>query len=650
MKVSQKNSLFNHPFFVAVTVFLLVFLLSQYLTYQRYLLLKIKEQNKVVHHATENEEELKQVLNQSFAVTKTLGFIVENYGVPKDFDSIADIILKSNKYIDVLELVDGNGEITHVYPLKGNEVRGFNILEDSIGKSGALTTIQRKDYFTAGPIPLKQGGVGFVSRMPIFVNGTFYGFTAAVVKLPTLLNALQIDSSQKGPFSYQLSKINSDKSESVFFASENIAPPYVHSASIDMYNAEWKLHVISNERIVFSTVAIFSILGTVLAILCAFLTWQFVRLPNYLSKVVHQKTALLKESNHKFKTLVDQASDGIFLTNQKGLIMEVNRKGAEMLGYTVEQVLGLTLYDIYDPEELKDNPIRFKELIEGKGILHERKMIRKNGSYFYGEINAKMTPNGSLLGILRDITERKEAQKILEQQNIELKKTNSELDSFVYSASHELRAPLSSVLGLAHIMLLEENRPEMNLQLKMIEQSIKRLDNFIVDIIEYSRNKHIGIKVEPINFTSLIENSTEGLWYLENAKKLNVHTDIKDNVTFWSDRKRVSILLNNFISNAIKYHDVNKDSPSIWINITTSHKEAVVQIRDNGIGMEADQLDKIFDMFYRISSDVMGTGIGLFIVKEVLYKLNGSIEVESVLDKGSLFTLKLPNESNNRKS
>lgn len=486
--------------------------------------------------------------------------------------------------------------------------------------------------------------------MPIFVNDTFYGFTAAIVKLPTLLNAIQIDSSQIGSFSYQLSKVNPDKSESVFFASENIAPPYVHSTSIDMYNAEWKLDVISNEKITFATVALFSILGAVLSILCAFLTWQFLRLPNYLSKMVHQKTVLLKESNHKFKTLVEQATDGIFLTNQKGLITEVNSKGAELLGYTIDQLLGLTLYDIYDHKQLKENPIRFKELKEGKAILHERKMMRKDGSFFYGEINAKMTPNGSLLGILRDITERKEARKILERQNIELQKTNSELDSFVYSASHELRAPLSSVLGLVHIMLLEENKPEINLQLNMIQQSIKRLDNFIVDIIEYSRNKHVGIKVEPINFINLIENSIEGLWYLENTKKLSIHTDIKDKAEFWSDRKRVSILLNNFISNAIKYHDLSKDAPSIWINITTSPKEAVVQIKDNGIGMETKQLDKIFDMFYRISSDVMGTGIGLFIVKEVLYKLNGSIEVESVLGEGSLFTLKLPNESNSGKS
>jgi PAS domain S-box-containing protein len=645
MEVLRKNMLFKNPIFMGSLVFLFVLLLSQFLTYQRYLLLKITEQNRIANHAIGVAEELQLVLNQSFSTTKTLSFIVEKYGIPADFDSIADILLGTNKYVDALELVDGTGEITHVHPLKGNDVVGFNILQDSIGKSGALTTIKRKDYFTAGPIRLKQGGIGFVSRVPIFAGDNFSGFSAAVVKLPTLLNAIHIDSLQEGPFSYQLSKINPDKTEEIFFASNNFSPTYAHSMPIDMHNAEWKLNIILNENITFSAVAIFSILGIVFSFLCAFVTWQFIRIPEHLSTIVHQKTLLLKESNHKFKTLVEQASDGIFLTNQKGFILEVNIKGAEMLGYALNELIGLNLRDIYDHEELKNNPIRFKELKAGIAILHERKMIKKDGSYFYGEINAKMNLNGNFLGILRDITDRKEARKILEQQNIELKKTNSELDSFVYSASHELRAPLSSVLGLINIMLLEDNKPGVVSQLNMMEKSIRRLDDFIKDIIEYSRNKHVDVKLETINFTNLFENSLESLWYLENTNNINIEINVNDKVSFMSDSKRISIVLNNFISNAIKYHDIEKNSPSIWLDVITSSKEAIITIKDNGLGIEEKEIDEIFNMFYRVSSRIMGSGIGLFIVKEILIKLNGGMEVKSKLGEGSTFTIKIPNES-----
>mgnify|MGYP003659443765 CR=1 FL=1 len=173
----------------------------------------------------------------------------------------------------------------------------------------------------------------------------------------------------------------------------------------------------------------------------------------------------------------------------------------------------------------------------------------------------------------------------------------------------------------------------------------ERLDDFIKDIIEYSRNKHVALKLESINFTILIEHSIESLWYLENTQKINIKINVEDKVDFVSDSKRISVLLNNFISNAIKYHDISNDNAAIWIDVKTTKKEAVLIIKDNGVGMAEHQLEKIFEMFYRVSSKVMGSGIGLFIVKEVLSKLNGTIDVQSKIGKGSTFTLRIPNES-----
>ena len=192
---------------------------------------------------------------------------------------------------------------------------------------------------------------------------------------------------------------------------------------------------------------------------------------------------------------------------------------------------------------------------------------------------------------------------------------------------------------------MEEREPQLALHLNMMEKSIERLDDFIKDIIEYSRNKHVDVKLETINFTNLLENSLESLWYLENTNKINIEININDKVGFVSDSKRISIVLNNFISNAIKYHDLEKKAPSIWIGINTTKKEAIITIKDNGLGIEEKEIDKIFNMFYRVSSRIMGSGIGLFIVKEVLTKLNGTMVVKSKLGEGSMFTIKIPNES-----
>ncbi|TLP80697.1 ATP-binding protein [Maribacter sp. ACAM166] len=648
MLKTKQPSFFKKPLTAGVLVFILVCIITQVISYQRFQLLQKTEQQEVNERVLSLKEDLQNVLGQSFMATKTLSFIVENYGIPHDFDRIAQLLLSSNKNIEALELANSQGVITHVYPSRDNDVLGFNILQDSISRYAALTTVKRKDYFTAGPFHLKQGGAGFVGRTPLFSAGDFAGFASAIVRLPTIISAVQIDSLSDTQFSYQLAKINPDQSEDVFYRSNEISIKDAIKVPLTTSQGEWKLYVISNQTPPYSTILIFSFLGLLLAIVCGVLVWFLVLQPYRLNQLVQEKTVLLRESNNKFKSLVEQASDGIFLTSPKGVILEVNSKGAEMLGYTLNELIGLTLKDIYDSEEVRYNPIKFKELKAGKVILHERKMIRKDGSHFYGEVNAKMDLNGNLLGVLRDSTERKEAEKSLEAQNLELTKTNSELDSFVYSASHELRAPLSSVLGLINIILSEQNNPNLVFQINMMEKSIKRLDDFIKDIITYSRNKHLEIEVRNIKFSNLIKISLENFSYLENANKINMHSNVNDKVDFVSDNKRISILLNNFISNAIKYHDVSKDSPSIWINIETTKKEAIIKIKDNGLGMEEEQLDKIFDMFYRISSQIMGTGIGLFIVKEVLAKLKGSIEVESVLGAGTMFTLKIPNESDRK--
>ncbi|APQ17300.1 PAS domain S-box protein [Maribacter hydrothermalis] len=361
----------------------------------------------------------------------------------------------------------------------------------------------------------------------------------------------------------------------------------------------------------------------------------------------------LKESEEKFAKAFETNYVGMLLMDTEQIIIEANETVCTLLNTSKKELIGkkimdtgvVTLDDYYLEKRKKALASFFKD---GKQINEEFKVTLKNGqkkTLLVSKEFLQIKDSPKILVTLIDDTQRKEAEEAVETQYLELKKTNSELDSFVYSASHELRAPLASVLGLIQLTLLDEQEPQLKLHLNMMEKSIVRLDDFIKDIIEYSRNKHVDIKLVTINFINLIENSIESFWYLENTSKINIDIDVNDAIEFVSDSKRISILLNNFISNAIKYHDLNKKSPSIWVNIKTSKKEAIIIIKDNGVGIENDQLDKIFDMFYRVSSKVMGTGIGLFIVKEVLSKLNGSINVESKIGEGSTFTLKIPNES-----
>jgi PAS domain S-box-containing protein len=610
MKASVKNFLLKHPLFLGLAAFAFVFLLSQTLTYQHYLLLKSQEQTAVANHALWVEGELQTVFDQCFSSTQTLRFIVEQYGIPQNFDSVVQILLSSHRHTDALQLVDSRGTITHVHPLKGNAVLGYNILQDPLTHKTALATIEKKDYFMAGPIALKQGGLGFVGRVPIYNKDHFMGFSAAVVKMPTLLRAIHLDSLERGPFSYQFLKLGDHGSEEILFTSKHLTPGFSKGASIQMNNAEWKLNIFPNKKKAYASVWLFFALGTALALLSGIITWQFLGIPNYLSQMVQEKTKMLKESREKFRSLIEQASDGIFMTSREGVIEEVNIKGAAMLGYKEHELIGLTLNDIYEPKELLKNPIKFKELWAGQTVLHERRMRRKNGSFFYGEVNAKMIPDGRFLGILRDITERRETRLQLEKQNLALEKTNAELAQFVYSASHDLRAPLCSLLGLVGVIKLEHQEPELLKKLEMMNKAVINLDNFINDIIQYSRNRHVSVMAEPIHFKNIVADILTNLWYLPNRHNIDISLEMQDNAPFVSDKRRVSILLNNLISNAIKYHDLEQHNPYIKVNVATDKDGAVLQIKDNGPGIPEAYLDKIFQMFYRMPSKTMGFRAG----------------------------------------
>jgi PAS domain S-box-containing protein len=649
----KQHSIIKKPFVYGFLVFLLVSIITQTITYQRFQILQEAKQHEVNERVGKLKEDLQDIFDQSFDATQTLSFIVENYGIPNNFDSIAQLLLNNNKHIDALELVDDQGVITHVYPLKGNDILGFNILKDSIGKDGALTTLKRRDYFTAGPISLKQGGTGFVSRRPLFNENGFAGFVATLVKLSTVVTAAQLDSLENTNFSYQLAKINADQSEEIFYNNTKTSTEEAIKVPITTSHGEMKLYVISNKPQSYSTILFFFILGLLLALVCGAFTMFLLRQPIKLNQLVQEKTGLLKESQEKFSKAFQTNLVGMLIVDRERTVLEVNNTFSELLNIPRENLLGNRVSEsgvfIQDQDYLNGIQKIFDIYIKkGQIINQEFKITLKDGQKKSLLISVEpllISDKENYLVNIIDDTKRKEAEEALELQNIQLKKTNSELDSFVYSASHELRAPLASVLGLINLILTEENKPSLVASLNMMEKSVKRLDDFIKDIIEYSRNIHLKVNVENINFTNLIESSIESFWYLENMSKIEVKISIDDKIDFASDNKRISILLNNFISNAIKYHDVSKKEPSIWITIKTSKKEAIIEIKDNGLGMAEEQLDKIFDMFYRISSQIMGSGIGLFIVKEVLGKLSGTIEVKSILGEGSIFKLKIPNGS-----
>lgn len=232
-----------------------------------------------------------------------------------------------------------------------------------------------------------------------------------------------------------------------------------------------------------------------------------------------------------------------------------------------------------------------------------------------------------------------------EIENQELKTANYELDRFVYSTSHDLRAPLNSMLGLIEIAKDDTNEDITREHLIMLKRSAKKLDGFICDILDYSRNARMEVAMEEINFKELITDITENLKFIgDNNRAIEFITEISGETSIYSDKNRLITILGNLISNAIRYQNAQIANPYVRIQIQISPAETRIVIEDNGIGMSEEVHSKIFDIFYRVSHESVGSGLGLYIVKEAVNKLSGEIKVQSEIGKGTTFLIKIPNK------
>lgn len=472
---------------------------------------------------------------------------------------------------------------------------------------------------------------------------------------------------------------------------------------------------------------------------------------------------VIKESEAKYKMLMEQASDGIYLSDKNGNILDANQRACQMFGYDLNEFLKLNIKKLVDPIVFPDSIIRMPDNANRQSIIVERRFIKKDGTPFTVELSAKLLDDGSHQAIMRDITERKRVEQILkdnerkfralienssdvililaedftlkyasptvtrilgydplkilhtsffgvthmdEIDNIskffseivskpeenhvldeiriktlsedfiyaeivatnllkdnvingiiinchditkrkitekELLNTNFELDSFVYKASHDLKAPLRSVMGLIKLAKLESKDERQHIYLEMMNKSVSSLDHFIKDLTQFSRNSRMEVEARLINFEDLINESLNNLKFMENVDRVVVYKKMNIQSQFYSDLTRLSTIFNNFLSNAFKYHRFEDNNSYINIIIEANIEQARIIVEDNGQGIEPLHVDRIFEMFYRASETSNGSGLGLYIVKNAVNKLNGTVEVQSVVNQGTKFIVVIPN-------
>jgi len=224
-------------------------------------------------------------------------------------------------------------------------------------------------------------------------------------------------------------------------------------------------------------------------------------------------------------------------------------------------------------------------------------------------------------------------------QKEELIVANNELDNFVYRSSHDLIAPLKSLKGLINITRNESSEDLKEEYFDMMENSIVKLEDFIKSILEYSSNSKMEIKKEAINLNEIVDTILDDLKYFDNAENVTFYKEIDTIIEFKSDPKRLKIILSNLIANAIKYHNYRQPSPYIKVILKNVDDRTVIEVEDNGQGITQQHISTIFNMFVRASDTSEGSGLGLYIVKDTVGKLGGTIEVNSEYGVGSVFSV-----------
>ena len=386
----------------------------------------------------------------------------------------------------------------------------------------------------------------------------------------------------------------------------------------------------------------------------------------YYKKVLHQETPYISvfsrditvkrawqqrtiSNEANLRSILNSLDDGVWLVNEKCELIDYNKEFYQKYQaiLNIKPIKGKCVLELLpeDKPAVRDLwKMRYETSLTGKVMKYLDTYLVNGEKKIYELKIYPIRDDGKVTGltmVARDVTKVKEAEEQLRYQNEELTKINSELDRFVYSASHDLRAPLRSVKGLLNMVKMDENSANTEKYLELIAKSIDKLDGFITDIVHHSRNSRLEILPKEINFSDVINNSIESLKFMEDANKVKSSITIDAPHKFYSDDSRLSIIFNNIISNAVSYRDKNKES-YLKIDVRVLPQKAIIQFSDNGIGVAPEYQQKIFKMFFRASSDSKGSGLGLYIVKAVLDKLNGKIQLNSEVGVGSTFIIEIP--------
>lgn len=369
----------------------------------------------------------------------------------------------------------------------------------------------------------------------------------------------------------------------------------------------------------------------------------------------------LRASEAKYRLLVDNQTDLIVKVDAQGRFEFVSPSYCRLFGKTEEELLGRTFMPLVHAEDRKRTAQAMEDLYAPPYTTYvEQRAMTQDGWRWLGWVDTAVLDEAgqitAIIGVGREITERKRAEEQVQRLNVELEQrvrdrtaeleaANKELEAFAYSVSHDLRAPLRAVTGFAHI-LARKHRQSLDEQgrhyLDQVVANSTRMATLIDDLLEYSRTGHGAVQTRPVPLAPIIA----GLRSTFEERIAETHAVIRVSeplATPLGDPTLLAQVLNNLLDNALTY---SLDDRAPQVTITAQRRDGWTQlsVADNGIGIPPEDHEKVFQVFQRLHDQdaYPGTGIGLAIVAKAVQLMNGKVRLESDPGQGSRFVLMLP--------
>ena len=394
----------------------------------------------------------------------------------------------------------------------------------------------------------------------------------------------------------------------------------------------------------------------------------------------------LRETKDQLDNIIESSLDPVIISDSSGNITRINNSLIQLIGYKQDEIIGKHttelvptengIYESTSGELIKIDDDFHKESVEHVNILFEEGKVSNWETYYFHK-NKKVVPvemnivvlhnkegeGVGAVGIIRDITERKRAEKERERLLYDLKDKNKELEQVFYVASHDLRSPLVNIQGfskelehsLEHVQSalnskditskvkeslapdLEEDIPEA---LQYIHTSIAKMDSLLSGLLRLSRLGRAALNIKKLDMNNLISDIVKTFEYT--AKEKGITPEIDELPPCLGDETQINQVFSNLLDNTLKYLDPKRPG-TIKISGKQDNGQVIYHVEDNGIGIAEEHQDRIYEIFHRLNPEVSsGEGLGLTIARRILDRHAGKIWVESELGKGSKFFVSLP--------